>query len=58
MPKRRQYNVITIRVTDEMFNALPPASLHGHRAQFIRDAIKDKIEKEKRIAAQRREAQA
>jgi len=37
--------VITVRVPESTINRLPPPSLTGERAAFIRDAIEEKLAK-------------
>ena len=43
--------VLTVRLPAEVIERLPPPSLTGERAEFIRAAIKEKIAKEERKAA-------
>lgn len=38
--------LLSIRLPEEMVDLLPPASLQGERAQYIRDAVKEKLERE------------
>ena len=42
--------VITVRVTPAVLKALPKPSLKGRRAEFIREAIEEKIAREKNNA--------
>ena len=37
---------VSVRLTQDTINRLPPASLTGERAQFIRDAVEEKLTRE------------
>lgn len=38
--------LLSIRLPEDLVDLLPPASLQGERAQYIRDAVKEKLERE------------
>lgn len=40
--------LLSIRLPEEIVDKLPPASLTGERAQFIRDAVVEKVEREEK----------
>lgn len=47
MPKEKTaLKVITVRVPPDVLKRLPRPSLKGRRAEFIREAIEEKLERE------------
>lgn len=40
--------LISVRLPEEIVDKLPPASLSGERAKFIREAVKEKLTREAR----------
>lgn len=46
MPKEKKLTPISVRLTDDVLARLPPPSLDGLRAQFIRDAVEEKLARE------------
>ena len=43
---KNKLQVITVRVPESILDRLPPPSLTGERAEFIRAAIEEKLAKE------------
>lgn len=38
--------LVSVRLPQHILERLPPPSLEGHRAEFIRDAIEEKLDRE------------
>lgn len=50
MKDKKPLEVLTVRLPAEVIERLPAPSLTGERAEFIRDAIKEKLDREARKA--------
>jgi Arc/MetJ-type ribon-helix-helix transcriptional regulator len=57
MHKKTPLEIITVRVPPDVLAQLPAPSLEGRRAEFIREAIEEKLERERRREARKRKMQ-